>query len=338
MKHFNYYFKRHEPIKPMLTNQNFPTLTLGASSCLLGNEVRFDGGHKRSSYIQKTLSRFFEFQAFCPEVAIGLGIPRPPIRLVQKNKENEEKIVALDSRNSELDYTDALFEYSEQVASSGLSNISGYIFKKDSPSCGMARVKVYSEEGQFAHKDGVGIYAKVLQQHFPHMPMEEEGRLNDENLRENFLMRVYLYHDWQALIAKGITPAGLVDFHAGQKYLFMAHDQHNARELGQMVAKAGSLDIQALSKDYISLAMKLLRKQPDRKRHTNALQHIMGYLRKDIDKNDKQELLQSIMSYQKGEVPLIMPLTLLKHHFSKYPNAYISKQRYLSPFPVELRW
>lgn len=321
----------------MLTNQNFPTIKLGVSSCLLGNEVRFDGGHKQSSYIQKTLSRFFEFQVFCPEVAIGMGIPRPPIRLVQKNKD-DQKVYALDVKNSELDYTEKLDEYSNKVATSGLAEISGYIFKKDSPSCGMSRVKVYSPEGQFVHKDGVGIYAKVLKEHFPQMPMEEEGRLNDENLRENFLMRVYLYHDWQLLLKKGITPSRLVEFHAGQKYLFMAHDQHNARELGQMVAKAGTSDIQVLSQEYINLAMKLLKKHPDRKRHTNTLQHIMGYLRKDIDKEDKQELLQSIMSYQKGEVPLIMPLTLLKHHFSKHPNDYISKQRYLSPFPVELRW
>lgn len=321
----------------MLTNKNFPKVTLGVSSCLLGNEVRFDSGHKRSSYLQNTLSRFFEFQAFCPEVAIGLGIPRPPIRLIQKKQEGE-KIFVVEVKNYEKDYTERLQEYSEKVASSQLADISGYVFKKDSPSCGMERVKVYNEEGQFVHKEGVGVYAEVIKKHFPQMPMEEEGRLNDINLRENFLMRVYLYNDWKRLLNDGISPGGLVDFHAGQKYLFMAHDQQKARELGQMVAKAGVSDLETLAQEYISFAMEILKKLPNRNRHTNTLQHIMGYLRNDIDKDDKQELLQSIMSYQHGEVPLIMPLTLLKHHFSKHPNDYIAKQRYLSPYPVELGW
>ncbi len=322
----------------MLTNNNFPKLKLGISSCLLGNEVRYDGGHKRSNYIDKTLGRFFNFQTFCPEVAIGLGTPRPPIRLIRKDEADGKKAYAVDVKTNELDYTDQLNEYSEMIASNYLSDISGYIFKKDSPSCGMERVKVYSPEGHFVHKDGVGIYAKVIKENFPHMPMEEEGRLNDVNLRESFLTRVYLYNDWQNMLKEGMTPHGLVNFHAGQKYLFMAHNQQVARQLGQMVAKAGTADINELAEEYIALAMQVLKKQPDRKRHTNALQHIMGYLRKQIDSDDRQELLHSIMSFQKGEVPLVMPLTLLKHHFSKHPNDYIAKQRYLSPFPVELRW
>lgn len=322
----------------MLTNNNFPKLKLGISSCLLGNEVRFDGGHKRSNYIDKTLTRFFDFQTFCPEVAIGLGIPRPPIRLIQKKEADGKKAYAVDVKNNELDYTNELKNYSEMIASNYLSDISGYIFKKDSPSCGMERVKVYSPEGHFIHKDGVGVYAEVIKKHFPHMPMEEEGRLNDANLCESFLTRVYLYNDWQNMQKAGLTAHGLVNFHSQQKYLFMAHNQQVARQLGQMVAKAGNEDIKQLAEEYIGLAMEVLKKQPDRKRHTNALQHIMGYLRKKIDSDDRQELLQSIMSYQKGEVPLVMPLTLLKHHFSKHPNDYIAKQRYLSPFPIELRW
>lgn len=322
----------------MLTNNNFPKLKIGISSCLLGNEVRFDGGHKRSQYIQKTLARFFDFQTFCPEVAIGMGIPRKPIRLVRKSEADGKKTYAVDGKNIELDYTNHLKEYSEIIASNYLSDISGYIFKKDSPTCGMERVKVYNPEGHFVHKDGVGVYAEVIKEHFPHMPMEEEGRLNDVNLRESFLTRVYLYNDWKNMLNEGITPHALVNFHAQQKYLFMAYNQHIARELGQMVAKAGSAEINELAETYIALAMKVLKKQPDRKRHTNALQHIMGYLRKQIDSDDRQELLHTIMSFQKGEVPLAMPLTLLKHHFSKNPNDYIAKQRYLSPFPVELRW
>lgn len=320
----------------MLSNENFPKVTLGISSCLLGNQVRFDGGHKQSNYILKTLSRFFEFKAFCPEVAIGLGIPRPPIRLVTNNDKQNEIISAVESKNENADYTAQLKEYAEKVADSEISDIGGYILKKDSPSCGMERVKVYGEKGEFVHKDGVGIYADILKKRFPLMPIEEEGRLNDHNLRENFLMRVYLYHDWQLMLEEGITPSKLVEFHSSQKYLLMAHDQDKAREIGRLVARAGVDDINELAEEYIQQLMAVLKRQSNRKRHTNVLQHIMGYLSKDIDSHDKQELLNSIFSYQKNQVPLIMPLTLLRHHFLKYPNPYITNQRYLKPYPVEL--
>ncbi len=323
----------------MLSNQNFPKIILGASSCLMGQEVRFDGGHKRNTYLQNDLSRFLEFKTFCPEVAIGLGIPRPSMRLVQQfDEQGNETTVVLDSKTGENDYTERLSAYSQQVVDSQLVDISGYVFKKDSPSCGMERVKVYSKEGQFAHKDGVGIYAEMIKKHFPLMPVEEEGRLNDLNLRDNFLMRAYLYHDWKALIEKGITAAALVEFHSQQKYLLMAHDQDRARAIGQLVAKAGVGDIETTANEYINDLMDIVKQHVSRKRHTNVLQHIMGYLSKDLDSADKQELLNSIMAYQKSEVPLIMPLTLLRHHFRKYPNPYISKQRYLSPYPVELRF
>lgn len=321
----------------MNSKTHFPKIKIGVSSCLLGNQVRFDGGHKQSNYLQNTLSRHFDFQTFCPEVAIGMGIPRPPIRLVSSNKTQLEEIKVLSVKDPNQDYTKALHHYSEKVVDKAITNLSGFIFKKDSPSCGMARVKVYGTEGQFVHKKGVGVFAKMIQTHFPELPVEEEGRLNDQGLRENFLMRVYIYHDWQNMIKEGITPKKLVAFHSTQKYLLMAHNQHRARELGQMVAKAGRVDINHLAQNYISLAMELLKAQPNRKRHTNALQHIMGYLSKKIDRQDKQELLNHIMSYRKAEAPLIMPLTLLKHHFLKHPNEYIEKQRYLSPFPMELR-
>ena len=323
----------------MLSNQNFPKITLGVSSCLMGQEVRFDGGHKRNAYLMNMLSRFLEFKTFCPEVAIGLGIPRPAMRLIQHfDASGNESTVVRDSKTGVEDYTARLSDYSQQVVASQLNEISGYIFKKDSPSCGMERVKVYSAEGQFAHKDGVGIYAEMVKKHFPLMPMEEEGRLNDDNLRENFLMRAYIYHDWKVLIAEGITPAKLVEFHSRQKYLLMAHDQDKARGIGQLVAKAGVGDIQALGDEYISALMEVLKQHVNRKRHTNVLQHIMGYLSDVLDSGDKQELLNSIMSYKNNEVPLIMPLTLLRHHFLKHPNPYITSQRYLSPFPVELRF
>ena len=305
----------------------------------MGQEVRFDGGHKRNAYLMNMLSKFLEFKTFCPEVAIGLGIPRPAMRLIQHfDTKGNETTVVRDSKTGVEDYTARLSDYSQQVVASQLNDISGYIFKKDSPSCGMERVKVYSAEGQFAHKDGVGIYAEMVKKHFPLMPMEEEGRLNDDNLRENFLMRAYIYHDWKTLIAEGITPAKLVEFHSRQKYLLMAHDQDKARVIGQLVAKAGVGDIKSLGDEYISALMEVLKQHVNRKRHTNVLQHIMGYLSEVLDSDDKQELLNSIMSYKNNEVPLIMPLTLLRHHFLKHPNPYITSQRYLSPFPVELRF
>ena len=305
-------------------------IRVGISSCLLGQEVRFDGGHKRDAYIMGTLSQFFEFVPVCPEEAVGLGIPRQPIRLVRSGK--GVRVVGV--KDPRLDPTDALAEFGRQTAGR-LDDVSGYILKNNSPSCGMERVKIYSEKGMPERK-GVGIYAAALMEALPLLPVEEEGRLGDPVLRENFIERVFVYHRWQQLVAAGPSPAGLVEFHADHKYLIMAHGQAAYRELGRMVADAGKTDLSRLADHYVATLMRTLRKPSGPRQHVNVLHHLMGYLKRYLDAEDRAELVDMIQQYRNGLVPLIVPITLLRHHFRRHPVPYVERQHYLSPHPKEL--
>ncbi len=312
----------------------YKRIKIGISACLVGHEVRYDGSHKRDAYITNTLGQYFEFLPLCPEVAVGLGIPRPTIHLVRQGG----SIRALEVRNASIDHTDKLEHYITGVLPQ-LEQVSGYILKKNSPSCGMERVKVYNPERPNTppDRDGTGIFARNLQECFPLLPVEEEGRLCDPVLRENFIGRVFVYHRWRELAASGLTPASLVDFHSDHKYLLMAHDQVHARELGQMIAQVGKTDdLQQLAEDYVRLLMESLSKRVSRGQHTNVLQHLMGYLKTHLDAGDREELLDTIHQYRKGYVPLIVPVTLLKHHFRRHPQPYIERQYYLTPHPGEL--
>lgn len=308
---------------------------MGISSCLLGNEVRFDGGHKRHSYITGTLSHYFDFTPLCPEVGAGLGTPRPTIHLLRVTSGD---IRAVETRNPDADHTDALAAYSKQVMGH-LQGVAGYILKKDSPSCGMERVRVYHADKPKSppERKGQGIFASILHEHFPLLPVEEEGRLGDPILRENFIERVYIYHRWQQMLANQPEVADLVAFHSDHKYILMAHDQGIARELGQLVASAGTAeDFTALAGQYVQLMMTALGKRVSRGQHANVLMHLMGYLKNHLDAGDRQEMLDMIHQYRQGFLPLIVPITLLKHHFRKYPQPYIERQYYLSPHPGEL--
>jgi len=305
-------------------------LRLGVSACLLGARVRFDGGHKRNRYLIDELGAYFEFVPFCPEVAIGLGTPRPTIRLVG----DPDSPRALGSRDDGLDVTDALQQYSAARAQR-LDGLSGFVFKKDSPSCGMARVKVYRDTGM-PQRDGVGIFARAVQQANPLLPVEEEGRLNDSALRENFISRVFVYARWQALCRQGLRKKSLLDFHTRHKLLVMAHSPDAYRELGRMLARLDNADLDALAGRYISQLMEVLKAQASRKRHVNVLQHVLGYLRKHVDAANRADLVDVIDDYRRGVVPLVVPVTLLKHHFRRSPNSYISQQVYMDPHPREL--
>jgi uncharacterized protein YbgA (DUF1722 family)/uncharacterized protein YbbK (DUF523 family) len=314
--------------------QDEERIKIGISSCLLGQHVRYDGSHKRDGYITGTLGQYFDFVALCPEVGVGMGIPRPTIHLIRR----DNAIRVVNVKGDEVDHTDALENYINTVIPQ-LQGVCGYILKKNSPSCGMERVKVYNPDkpNQPPERDGVGVFARGLRERFPLLPMEEEGRLCDPVLRENFIARVFIYHRWRLLESFGVTPAGLVDFHADHKYILMAHDQENARQLGQMVAQAGTAeDLQQLADDYIRLLMASLEKRVSRGRHANVLMHLMGYLKADIDALDREELLETIHQYRSGYVPLIVPITLLKHHFRRHPQPYIERQHYLNPHPGEL--
>jgi len=304
-------------------------IRIGISGCLLGQEVRYDGGHKHNGYITETLGAFFDFLPLCPEVAIGLGIPRPPIRLVRRGHAVRARGVG----DPTLDVTEPLAAYADAVARK-LDRVSGYILKKGSPSCGMERVKLYTDRGMPAHR-AAGIYAGRLMELCPELPFEEEGRLMDPVLRENFIERVFVYHHWQQ-IRKKLTAKGLVDFHSRHKFIVLAHDEKVYRSLGQRVAKAGRGRIADTGERYIQILMAALKKPATRNRHTNVLQHIAGYFKKHIDGPDKAELQDIISRYRRGLVPLIVPITLLRHYLRRHPDAYLASQWYLAPHPDEL--
>lgn len=304
-------------------------IRVGVSACLMGEPVRYDGNHKRDSYITDTLGAVFDFVPVCPEVAVGMGVPRPPIRLVGDPLSPR----ALGVDDPALDVTQALIAYGRRMALE-LDDISAYIFKSRSPSCGMARVKVYGS-GKAPNAQGTGLYAQEIMTRRPLLPVEEEGRLTDPALRDNFIERVFAYRRWQQLLASGFSVAKLVEFHSIHKLSLMAHGPIYYRALGRLVAQGGALRPRQLYEQYGASFMEALRHPATRKRHTNVLQHLMGYLKKRIDRTDKAELMELIDAYRLGLVPLIAPTTLLKHHFRRFPNSYVDKQVYLYPDPEE---
>ncbi len=304
-------------------------IVVGISSCLLGNEVRFDGGHKRHSYIEQTLGQYFQFRSFCPEVECGMGIPRPAVQLRNTGRD----IRCVEFKNHNVDVTERLQSISEQQRH-WLSGLCGYILKKDSPSCGMERVKVYGTH--VATRNGTGIFAGYLKQQFPILPVEEEGRLGDPGLRENFIQRVFVMRRWQELRQQPLTVNGLMTFHSRHKLIAMSHDQNQARMLGRIVAVSHSGAMEAMADRYISALMACLKIVASRGNHVNVLQHIQGYLKNKLDADDKKELIETIESYRLGIVPLIVPITLLKHHFRKQPDTFIDNSYYMSPHPAEL--
>lgn len=310
-------------------------IILGISSCLLGENVRFDGGHKRDAFILEKLNSFASFKSFCPEMSIGLGVPREPIRLVMNTSDGEYQnaIRVVGTKNPQLDVTDKLQSCAEQQQA-WLHNLDGYILKKDSPSCGMDRVKYY-KDGHPVRTGGVGIFAKTLMHNNPLLPVEEEGRLNDLRLRENFIQRVYIYHHWKLLTESSLNARALVNFHSRIKYVLMSRSQKLYKELGQKIANIPK-DINNFSHQYILSVMSGLQKVASRKNHVNVLQHIQGYLKKNLDSEDKRGFVQVIGDYREGRVPLVVPLTLLQHYFRKYPDSYIANSWYVSLYPEEL--
>lgn len=305
-------------------------IEIGISSCLLGLQVRHDGSHKRDRFITDILSEHFDFTPFCPEMAIGLGTPRPAIRLLKQG----DSIRLVDSKDSAIDYTDKMNRTSAAYCSQ-VDGLSGYILKNKSPSCGMERVNLYNDSNM-PHKEGVGLFARQLMDRNPNLPVEEEGRLRDAHVRENFIERVYAYHRWQTMMHQGITINSLMDYHKRHKLMLMAHHEPIYRSLGKLVASTCKDNLDDNAAEYISVFMQAMKKRPTRKKHVNVLQHIMGYLKKHIDSEDKNELLKLFEKYARGEVPLVVPITLLKYHFRKNPKGYINDQFYMRPYPGNL--
>ncbi|GAB4361961.1 MAG: DUF523 and DUF1722 domain-containing protein [Methylohalobius crimeensis] len=300
------------------------------SACLLGQQVRYDGGHKRNRYLE-TLAAYMELRPICPEVGIGLGVPRPPIHLVQ----HDSQVRLLEVRDHSRDFTDKMTDFARAQLNEH-DSVDGFIAKKDSPSCGMARVRVHDGERQLIHKRGVGMFTGVWQALRPELPVEEEGRLNDLILRENFLQRVFVHCRWRKLREEGLTTARLIEFHTRHKYMVMAHSISAYQRLGRLLSQAGKRPLEALAKGYFLRLMAALQRRARRPNHVNALQHLSGYLRKYLSSQDRQELVRAIEDYRRGEVPLIVPFTLLRHHQSHIRDLYLAGQYYLEPYPPAL--
>jgi len=307
-----------------------PVLRIGVSSCLLGEPVRFDGQHKRDAFVTGVLAEHVQLIPVCPEVAIGLGIPREPIRLTGDAAAPR----AVGSRTPGLDVTDALADHGRRMARE-LGDISGYVFKNKSPSCGKERVKVYHPGGGRPAGKGTGIYAAELMRALPLLPVEEEGRLHDPGLRESFFERVFAYRRWQSWLTGRYSVGRLVAFHERHKLALMAHGAEPARRLGRIVGEAKGRKPAEVTAEYGAAFMAQLARRATPRSHTNVLHHLMGYLKQVLDEGDKAELLAVIDVYRRGEVPLIVPLTLLRYHFRRNPHPYVAGQTYLNPYPAE---
>jgi uncharacterized protein YbgA (DUF1722 family)/uncharacterized protein YbbK (DUF523 family) len=306
-------------------------IRIGVSMCLLGEKVRHDGGHKRDQYLTHTLAEFFEWVPVCPEVEVGMGTPREAIHLVQLSGE-----VRLVGRQSGADHTDAMRSYArrrvEQLAS---QNLSGYILKKDSPSCGLDRVRLHHGHGRVT-RSGRGLFAAALADRFGNLPIEEEGRLCDPRLRENWIERVFAYHRLQMLWATRWRVGDLVAFHTSHKLVLLAHSPQAFQQLGRLVAASKTLPRGELRECYEREFMAALTKLATRGRHTNVLQHMVGYFRDQLDDASRRELLGCIEDYRRSLVPLIVPITLVAHYVRRFDVEYLKGQVYLNPHPKEL--
>jgi len=306
-------------------------LRIGISACLLGREVRYDGGHKHDTFITGTLGRHFTWVPVCPEVEIGLGTPREAIRLV-----GDPATPRLVGTKTGVDLTERMTAYArDRVRELADLGLSGYILKRASPSCGMERVKVYAESGA-PGGSGRGVFARALLDACPQLPVEEEGRLSDPRLRENFVSRVFTYRRLAALAESGARAADVVAFHAAHKYLLLAHSPTHYRALGRLVAERKGPARGRWLASYAEGVMTALRTLATPRKHVNVLQHILGFFKARLDATDRRELLGLIDDYGRGLVPLIVPITLINHHVARLDISYVRDQIYLRPHPREL--
>jgi len=305
-------------------------IRIGISACLLGKKVRYDGGHKQDPYVTDTLGQFFDYVPVCPEVEYGLSVPREPMHLAGSVEDPRFVIIYIG-----VDHTAGMKEWAaeklDELAQQGLS---GYIFKTKSPSSGMRAVKVYMGSGPPVHR-GVGIFAAAFMKRFPLIPVEDEGRLHDPGLRENFIERVFVFERWRRFTDNKPSLGGLVDFHTRHKLLVMAHSPKHLSALGRLVGNAKGYG-QDLSNAYIETLMEGLRLIATSRKNTNVLHHITGYFKKDLSSDEKEELLEVIEWYRRALIPLVVPVTLLNHYVRRYDKPYLNGQYFLNPHPVEL--
>jgi uncharacterized protein YbgA (DUF1722 family)/uncharacterized protein YbbK (DUF523 family) len=306
-------------------------IRIGVSTCLLGEAVRYDGGHAHDRYVTETLGQYMEFVPICPEMEAGFGVPREPVRQV-----GDPASPRLMTVRTKKDLTDTMTAWvRRRVRELEKEDLCGFIFKSKSPSSGMERVKVYTEKGMPVKK-GVGLFARAFMEHFPLIPVEEEGRLHDPHLRQNFIERIFTLNRSREALAGKRRLNTLVDFHTGHKLLIMSHSPKHYRSMGKLVATGKQYPLRELFSTYESLLMEAMKLKTTIKKNINVLQHIMGYFKRQLSKDEKQELLEIIGNYRNGDVPLIVPITLMNHYVRKYKEPYLSRQFYLKPHPIEL--
>ncbi|MBR7888752.1 DUF1722 domain-containing protein [Marinomonas sp. A79] len=306
-------------------------IPVGISSCLLGDNVRYNGGHSHSDYCDKVLTKYFDYQKFCPEMAAGFGTPRPTLRL--EGDPNSPRMTF--SKNAEEDVSDVFMAASNKYIEK-LSHLDGYILMKKSPSCGLERIKVYQENGHPHMQRSAGMFTKALRQRYPLLPMEEDGRLNDPMLRENFLLRVFTHHDFRQSLGEGARMKDLIAFHSRYKYMVMAHSQPIYRKLGRMLSGNDTRPFHALKDAYFETLMTTLSQPAKRKNHCNVLMHLVGYLKHAVDVSVRKDILDVVEQYRRGEVNLATPVTLLHHYIKHYGSEYINQQSYFIPYPSPL--
>jgi uncharacterized protein YbgA (DUF1722 family)/uncharacterized protein YbbK (DUF523 family) len=306
-------------------------LRVGISACLLGQEVRFDGGHKRNAFLTDVLGPFVEWVPICPEVEMGLGTPRETLRL-----ERVDGALRIITTRTRVDHTDGMNRWARaRLAALAAEDLSGYVLKKDSPSCGLMRVKLYGNGG-VPSREGRGVFAAALVARFPSLPVEEEGRLSDPRLRENFIERLFAFRRLKDLFAERWTPDDLVRFHTAQKMALLAHSTTAYRALGRLVAEAGRIARSELRGRYESQFMATLAILATPQRHANVLTHMAGHLKRKLDTASRHELATLIDDYRRGLVPLVVPVTLIRHHVRVHGVSWLADQVYLQPHPREL--
>lgn len=308
-------------------------IRLGISSCLLGERVRYDGQHKLNHFLRDTLGQYVEYVPVCPEVECGLPVPREAMRLV-----GDPAAPRLVTIKTGRDLTDQMHTWARRrLAELEREDLCGYIFKSKSPSSGMERVKVY-DDNNVPHKVGSGLFAAAFMAHFPTLPVEEDGRLNDARLRENFIERIFVMQRWrQMLEGEGRRLGALVRFHTRHKLLMLAHSTRHYQEMGRLVAQGKELTPDELFPRYQGLLMEGLRLVATNAKNANVLHHLAGYFKKQISADEKQELRELIDSYRQGFIPLIVPVTLIAHHVRRHRQPYLMDQVYLNPHPLELQ-
>lgn len=307
-------------------------IRIGVSSCILGEEVRWNGGHARQRWVADVLDLFVQYHPVCPEVEVGMGVPRPTVRLQQVGG-----TVRMTDPQSGADWTASMNRFSRtRAADLADLDLCGFILKKDSPTCGMERVKVHHESGGGSSKSGQGLFAAALQQRYPYLPLEEDGRLNDAKLRETFIERVFAYRRLKDVFRPRWTIGDAVAFHTREKLLLRAHDEVRYRELGRLVADAKSLPRPAFKDHYMDTFMEAMKRQATIAKHTNVLRHMVGFLRWVGDESGRAEMSETIEDYRAGLVPLVVPTTLIRHLARRHDQTILLESSYLNPHPKEL--